>query len=144
MACDLLTHLLTQVKCRATSVAKNCDFAYNFSQSRHQQLDVANVHTNSTHSIHHLSFQLFLFSFQEHFLPDQNCIDDGYLARYYDDDRDGDEVDDDDVGENQTCATVYPNFPTDSAPFFVSSQALPAENFHYAQDDDDVLNCAIK
>ena len=39
------------------------------------------MHTNSMHSIHHLSFQLFLFSFQEHFLPDQNCNDDEYLAR---------------------------------------------------------------
>ena len=58
------------------------------------------MHTNSMHSIHHLSFQLFLFSFQEHFLPDQNCNDDEYLARYHDDGRDGDEVDDDDVGEN--------------------------------------------
>ena len=48
----------------------------------------------------HLSFQLFLFSSQQHFLPDQNCNYDEYLTQYYDDDGDGDEVDDDDVGEN--------------------------------------------
>ena len=58
------------------------------------------VQLDSTHSMDHLSFQLFLFSSQQHFLPDQNCNYDEYLTQYYDDDGDGDEVDDNGVGED--------------------------------------------